>query len=431
MEQIKIADSNEIIYKEKLDNGLEIYFYPNNNVKSFFLSLTTKYGSRQTCFKRGDEDTYHQIPNGVAHFLEHISFHLDGMEADDLFVQYGANINAFTSFDKTSYIVDCNNSFDKCLDNLLYYVYTPYFTSETVANEKGIIKEECKRSENDINRVFYMNKTKGLFSKSNIINKVVGELDEIESITLDDINNAYNTFYHPANMVLIITGNFDIDEAMKVINTRMNSFKFDKFAGIDVKNPNEPDKVNKEYQEIESDLMMNDKVSYSIKIPIKEALKTGLSLEEYDIYSSMILAANLDATSDYYRELLDKDIVRYSSSVTSGISDEFFIISIINSPKEGRVEEFIDITNKYVSNLKYDDKVVKRKIKCELSDYILSFDDNTSVYSFIISGVIYYGRVLDDYITILKSINEKNANKIIDSIDINNKSILYMKPKSE
>jgi predicted Zn-dependent peptidase len=430
MEEIKVKETNEVIYHEVLSNGLDIYLYPNKNVKNFFLSLGTKYGSTSTKFKRKDESDYHITPNGVAHFLEHITFHLDGKDADELFAPYGAYINAFTSYTRTCYVVECNRDFDKCLDNLLYYVYTPYYTEETVSNEKGIIKEESKRCDDDPNRKFWKARMNALFSKSNYKEKVVGELDEIDSISLDDINNAYNTFYHPGNMFLIITGNFDKDEAMKVINDRMNTFKFYDYKGIDVVIPDEEEKVNKEYVEIEENVL-NDKISYLIKIPKKAIESTGLSDVEYSSYLDIILNSNLDATSDYYREILDKDIAPYASGIGTDLMDDYITIAISNSPKKGKAEEFIKLTEKYIKNLHIDEKVINRKIKCSISDYILSFDNSESVSSIIMSYLIYFNRYVDDYLSIIKNLTPDKGEKVLNTIDINNKSIVFMKAKSE
>ena len=421
MKEIKIKDSNEIIYYEKLPCGLDIYMYPSKNVKNFNIELMTKYGAKMTEFKRKDEKEYHKTPNGVAHFLEHITFHLDGIDADELFSPYGAYINAFTNYERTAYIVENNSNFN--------YVYTPYYTEETVNNEKGIIKEESKRCDDDPGRKFWKYVNDGLFSKCNYRKKVVGALDEIESITLDDINNAYNTFYHPGNMILLIGGNFNIDNALKVINKRMNTFTFYKFKGIDVKIPDEPVNVNESKQVIKENVL-NERVSYTIKIPKESINKTGLSIVEYDNYLNLLLASNLGSTSDYAEELLEKDIVVNNSSFYTDFIDDYVIIYVMNSPKEGKTNEFIKITEKYLNNMKISMDDYKRKFKVYISSYLLSFDDPGRVIEAISDDLLYYNHVIDDYIKIGKSFTEDKGKKILKSIDFNNKSITIMQPDS-
>ena len=265
--------------------------------------------------------------------------------------------------------------------------------------------------------------------KCNYREKVVGTLDEIESITLDDINNAYNTFYHPGNMVLFIGGNFNIDNALKVINKRMNTFTFYKFKGIDVKIPDEPVKVNKGKQVIKENVL-NERVSYTIKIPKESINKAGLSIVEYDNYLNLLLASNLGSTSNYAEELLDKDIVINNSSFYTDFIDDYVIIYVMNSPKEGKTDEFIKITEKHLNNMKINMDDYKRKLKVYISSYLLSFDDPGRVLDAIMDDLLYYGHVIDDYIKIGKSFTEDKGNNILESIDFNNKSITIMQPDS-
>ena len=39
MKKIKLENTNEVLYYDKLDNGLEVYMLPNNNVNKFYLTL--------------------------------------------------------------------------------------------------------------------------------------------------------------------------------------------------------------------------------------------------------------------------------------------------------------------------------------------------------------------------------------------------------
>ena len=430
MEEIRVNQINEIIYKEVLSNGLSVYLYPNKNVKNFYLSLTTKFGAKDTKFRFAGEDEYREIPNGLAHFLEHITFHLDGQEASDLFTPYGAYINAFTNFNRTAYIVEGNNGFKECLDNLLYYVYTPYYTDKTVDNEKGIIKEESKRCDDDPNRVFYRRRMQSLFKNLKFREKVVGELDEIDSISLDNINDAYKYFYHPGNMYLIVTGNFDTDDAMKVIKERLNQFDFDEYKEADRFKIEEPVEVY-EKEVREQGNILNNKTAYMIKVPLKKLEDTGLSRIQFTTYLDLILEANLSETSLYYDELLKKDVVPYASGVYTDIMDDYLTINVVNSPKDGKIDEFIDITNKYVNNLEINEEDIKRKIKAKTADYILSFDDNETVIGMISADILYFGEYQNNILDILKSFNINDGKNIINSIDFNNKTIVVMEPNNK
>ena len=62
------------LYSKKLQNGLEIFIVPNENVNNIYCTFSTKYGSVQNEFVPVNESEMIKVPNGVAHFLEHKMF---------------------------------------------------------------------------------------------------------------------------------------------------------------------------------------------------------------------------------------------------------------------------------------------------------------------------------------------------------------------
>jgi predicted Zn-dependent peptidase len=426
MKEIAIKESGEKVYNEKLSNGLDVYMYPTNK-EGYTLFLTTKYGGKHLEFKLKDESEYHKIPYGVAHFLEHITFHMDGYDVDELFAPYGASINANTTHDRTCYTVDNNTNFKECLEILLDYVYTPYYTEESVEHEKGIIKEERKRSDDDVNRQFAYLANESLFHNSYYRGTVLGTLDEIDSITLDDINHAYNTFYNPNNMFLVITGNFDKDEALDIVKNKMSEFNFDNNE-IDIRTPIEPPTVVDEYKEVKLKVL-DERVKYTIKIPVKDIAKTGLSFYEYANYLDMILDINFGGTSSYYEEIINNDISLYNSSNITYLCDDYLCVTLSNKVKQGKKDELIKLTEKYLNNMVVTDKEIKRKYKCLLADQILQYDDYRYVANIINFELYTYGEFHDDFLAVMKNFNEDIAKNIIDNLDLSNKSVLVAIPE--
>ena len=151
MEKINIEKTNEVLYFHKLNNGLEIYIVPNNNQKNFYITFNTRFGSNNTEFKKNNESSYTKVPNGIAHYLEHLMFNMEDGSAFEYFSKLGASINAFTTYDLTCYEVFSSTYFKENLNYLLDYVQTPYFTEKIVDNERGIITEEISMYNNNPN----------------------------------------------------------------------------------------------------------------------------------------------------------------------------------------------------------------------------------------------------------------------------------------
>ena len=268
MEEIILKGIDEKIYYEKLDNGLPIYMLVNDKVNNFYITLSVKYGSIDTQFKCKGDSEYTEVHNGVAHFLEHVNFNeSDGKTAHDYFDKLGSSINAFTTFDFTCYEVFAHTDFEENLNHLLDYVQTPYFTKNLVEKEKGIISEEVKMGKNNPGHKLYYGMNRALYKKDKRRNLVTGEVEDVCNTTVKELQKVFDTFYHPENMFLVITGNFNPYEAIAIVKENQKNKEFSKYLNPVRKSEKEPMGVNEEYQEIEANVEI-PKVKISYKMPV-------------------------------------------------------------------------------------------------------------------------------------------------------------------
>ena len=139
MKKINIKKINEDIYYEKLDNGMDVYMYVNQNVHNNYVTFTTKYGSIYNEFT--DESGKNiKVPNGIAHFLEHKVFvQREDPQPEEFYGKTGALTNAYTTFKNTTYLFSCTNNIEENVNYLLDFVQDLYLTDENVESEKGII----------------------------------------------------------------------------------------------------------------------------------------------------------------------------------------------------------------------------------------------------------------------------------------------------
>ena len=197
-------------------SGLDIYVFPKKLTTAFAV-FATKYGSIDNRFKVKGEESVTEVPNGIAHFLEHKLF--DNEYGPDTFARYaetGANANAFTSFDKTAYIFSCTENFEESLEILLDFVTKPYFTDATVEKEQGIIGQEIKMGEDNPGRVLFFNLMKAMYEKHPVQISIAGTVDSIAKIDADLLYKCYNTFYNLHNMVLCVCGDVDEETVVSV-----------------------------------------------------------------------------------------------------------------------------------------------------------------------------------------------------------------------
>ena len=317
MKEITLKGIDEKIYYDKCDNGLPIYMVVNDKVNNFYLTLNVKYGSIDTEFKVKGSKEYKKVHNGVAHFLEHVNFNEgDGVTAHDFYNNLGSSINAFTTFDFTSYEVFAYDNFELNLNHLLDYVQKPYFTKELIQKEKGIICEEVKMGKNNPGHKLYYGMYKALYKNDKRKNYVTGDIEDVEATTVKELETVYNTFYHPANMFLVITGNFNPSEAVGIVKENQARKKFPQYLKPVRKKVKEPTSVNVKYQEIEANVEV-PKVKICYKMPKKLFKKYDERL--INIYLSIILRNNFGSTSYLREELLENELV-----VAIGASREIF-----------------------------------------------------------------------------------------------------------
>lgn len=224
MEKIVNNTIKEELYYEKLDNGLDVYFMPKRGFMKKYAVLATDFGSNDLEFIPEGEDKPIRVNEGIAHFLEHKMFEQpDKSNAFDLFSEYGASANAFTNFNMTAYLFSATENFYECLNHLIDYVQTPYYTEENVEKEKGIIAQEIKMYDDDPGWQVYFNCLKVMYKKHNVRIDIAGDVDSIYKITPEELYKCYNTFYNPSNMVLFVAGDLEWDELIEAVKKANHS----------------------------------------------------------------------------------------------------------------------------------------------------------------------------------------------------------------
>ncbi|MDD5920893.1 MAG: pitrilysin family protein [Oscillospiraceae bacterium] len=203
---------------QKIDHpsGLTLLLYPMEGFSSAYAMLTTDYGSVDMAFRTDPQADFTRIPAGTAHFLEHKMFENEDGDAFAKYAATGASANAFTSFDKTSYLFGCADHFEESLRILLEFVTTPYFTQQTVSKEQGIIGQEIKMYDDNPDWRVLFNLLKAMYVKHPIAIDIAGTVESIAEITADSLYETYRAFYNLRNMVLTVAGSFSPDAVVRI-----------------------------------------------------------------------------------------------------------------------------------------------------------------------------------------------------------------------
>lgn len=426
MEEITLKGIDEKLYYDKCDNGLPVYMWVNEKVNNFYITLSVKYGSCDTEFKNKGDKEYTKVHDGIAHFLEHVNFNEgENKTAHDYFNKLGSSINAFTTFNFTCYEVFASSEFEKNLNHLLDYVQTPYFTKKLIEKEKGIICEEVKMGKNNPGHKLYYGMNNALFKKDKRRIFVTGTEEDVKSTTVDELKLVYDTFYHPENMFMVITGNFNPYQAIGIIKENQANKKFKPRNEIVIKQVKEPVEVNEEYKEIESNVEL-PKVKIAYKMKKQDFGKYNERL--LNIYLSIILRNNFGATSLLREDLLEKELVTGISASREIYND---VVTIEINMETKYPNEVIPIVKDKMKHLTIKDDEIKRRIKANVAALINDYDDIEYVNSDIADQLVVYNEVADNMFDLYNKLKLSEANDIIKKINLDNCSVVMLVPFKE
>lgn len=198
------ADLEETCHSTQLANGLTVKVIPKPGFSQKLAYFATNFGSIHRDFRLEGQE-YH-TPAGVAHFLEHKLFDLPDRDVTAEFAALGAHVNAFTSYDMTTYYFSCTQNFHSCLRLLLEFVSMPYFTRESVEKEYGIIDQEIAMNEDSPDSRSFEQLMQNMYQYHGVRYPILGTHDSLRQITPELLYTCHRGFYVPENMVLTVVG---------------------------------------------------------------------------------------------------------------------------------------------------------------------------------------------------------------------------------
>lgn len=226
-------DINETFYFNRLDNGLMVYLLPKKGFQESLAMMTVGFGSLDNQFTINYE-TKKNYPTGLAHFLEHQLFERAGQKdlADQL-TRVGADSNAFTSFDQTSFYVSTAMPIKASLNVLQEALTSTHFTDLSIQKEKEIITQEIAMYQDDPSYCLYHHTLQNLYPMTAMEADVAGSKESIKQISLSDLEDNFTYFYHPSNCTLLVVGDFDVKSLYKEIVTCQRRFPIERDARLE------------------------------------------------------------------------------------------------------------------------------------------------------------------------------------------------------
>lgn len=397
----------EKIYYKEMESGLKVYFIPKKGYTKQYAIFATEYGSVDNVFTPINENETIEVPEGIAHFLEHKLFEESEENIFDKFSKLGVNVNAYTNFDQTAYLFSSTENFYESLETLVKFVQHPYFTDENVEKEKGIIEQEINMYKDNAGWRVFFNCLTAMYYEHPVKIDIAGTVESIQDIDKELLYSAYNTFYNPTNMVLCIVGDLSFDEIVHVVN-KSERKDYKEVEKINRVFPMEPKGVKEKL--IEEDMMTSNPIFY-MGYKDNDCGLTGEAELRKDLITNIILDMIFSSSSIFYNELYDEGLIDssfgayFTGKTTYGHS---LIVGESENPKEV-YNRILNLIERPVEQILLEEDFNRVK-KDEIGGFLMGLDSIEFIASSFID-MYFTDFMFTDYLELLESIEYEEIKK--------------------
>jgi zinc protease len=208
------------VIEYKLDNGLRVLVYEDHFAPVVSTQINYRVGG------------YYEPKGltGISHLLEHMAFKgtrkYGPKEYNRIIEEAGGYENAYTSVDRTVYYANLRSDrYEIELELEADRMQNLLISPEGFVPEKAVVMEERRLRENDPYGSLFEQLDLVSYTYHPYRNPIIGFMADIERITRDDVYDWYQKNYNPANAVIVLAGDVDPDEALRLVKKHYDGIK--------------------------------------------------------------------------------------------------------------------------------------------------------------------------------------------------------------
>ncbi|HUE86285.1 MAG TPA: pitrilysin family protein [Vicinamibacterales bacterium] len=201
-----------------LDNGLKVLVQEVH---------TAPLASVWCWYKVGSKDEGPGL-TGVSHWVEHMNFkgtrHIPREQVKGIIEQFGGTWNGYTWIDQTTYLETASRD---ALDRMLFIeaerMHACLYEPEDCESERTVIISELQGGENDPEQLLETELTATAFKVHPYRHPTIGWLQDLQSMTREDLYGHYSRYYIPNNAALVIVGDVETDDVLRRVEHHFGS----------------------------------------------------------------------------------------------------------------------------------------------------------------------------------------------------------------
>ena len=305
-----------------LDNGMKILVVENHRAPVVVSQVWYKVGSSYE----------HDGITGVSHVLEHMMFkgtekHPAG-EFSEIIAANGGEENAFTGQDFTAYFQRiANDRLELCLEMEADRMRNLTLDESEFLKEVEVVKEERRMRTEDKPAALTNERFNAVaFTNSPYRRPIIGWMEDLDSMTIEDVSEWYRKWYAPNNATLVVAGDVDAEEVHRLADKYFGDLEPSDIGQT------KPRREAKQYGTQRVTVEVPAKVPYlamGYKVPVLMTAE-----EEWEVYALEVLAGVLDGGNS---TRLARNLVRgqeIANSAGAGYSmtsrhDSLFVLSAV------------------------------------------------------------------------------------------------------
>ncbi len=324
--QPEIEQSDEAVKSYTLSNGLKVLVVENHRAPVVVSQIWYKIGASYE----------HDGITGVSHVLEHMMFkgtdkHPAG-EFSEIIAANGGEDNAFTGQDYTAYFQKiANDRLELCLELEADRMRNLIFDEKEFLKEIEVVKEERRlRTDDKPTALTYERFNAVAYTNSPYRRPIIGWMEDLETLTVDDARQWYETWYAPNNATLVVAGDIEAQQVFQLAKQYFGQLPTSKIPQLKSR------REARQYGTQRLSVEVPAKIPYLImgyKAPVLGRSEETRQ-DEWEVYALEVLAGVLDGGSS---ARLSSNLVRgqqiaNSASASYGMTarhETLFVLSAV------------------------------------------------------------------------------------------------------
>lgn len=304
----------------QLKNGMNVVLVESHKSPVVSVQMWVRTGSADE--QKGEE--------GISHFIEHLVFKgTEKYKVGEIASKVessGGELNAYTSFDQTVFYVTISSHYvETAMDVISQMMGHPIFDKTEVDNEREVVLEEIKRTQDNPHRQASRMLFSTVYKKHPYRLPVIGYEKVVKNVSVKKLKEYFNARYVPSNMTLVIAG----DVKAKDIKAKIKSY-FEGFEDHKLKKIKRIKEPKQEAKRIKVETTKFKENLFYISWPVP-------SVKHKDTAALDVLALVLgqgDSSRLLKKLRIEKPLVNYIGASTYTPKDQgFFTISASLNPE--------------------------------------------------------------------------------------------------